>query len=220
MRVLELLLPSLLSLLACQNPETNGNASDLAKTCPNPPDLAPPIAPCAAAKGLSGDVLGNLCIDFSTIPDQTLTIPPPQQLAGWTFGKDLMGNDCWKIMGGILQQKDFANFASTCNFVLPAVSSDDFNKYDSFTLSVVQTLNIDATQQKVQIMLGLADPSTRLVDWATGTQPRQRRIYEIAKAALPNGNSDTYQPLFQLISGNKSSLLGWQIESIAVLGNL
>ena len=67
--------------------------------------------------------------------------------------------------------------------------------------------------------MGLDDPAMRLVDWATGTLPRQQRIYSIAKPALPNGTSNAYQPLFKITSGITIGLPGWQIESIAIMGN-
>jgi hypothetical protein len=178
--------------------------------------MTAPPAKCAAAKGLAGDVLS--CVDFSTIPDQALMNPPPQQIPGWDFGNPA---NCWEIAGGKLQIKGFSGFASTCSFKLPALSATDYNKYGSFTLAVVQTLDLSPTQQKAQIMMGQADPLMRLVDWATGTQPKQRRVYEIAKTALPNGGTNAYQPLFQIISGVMAggTAQGWQIESIAVLGN-
>jgi hypothetical protein len=182
----------------------------------SPADMAVAPPKCAAAAGLAG--INLACVDFSTIPDQTLTSPPPQALTGWSFGKDSMNRDCWEIKAGKLEVLSFSRFADTCSFKMPALSAADYQKYNSFTLSVVQSVNLDATMQKAEVLMGLADPLARLVDWTTGKQPRQQRVYAIDKAALPNGGSGAYQPLFQIISGCTSCAQGWQIESIAING--
>lgn len=194
-----------------------GPRSDL--KCSSLPDLAPPPAKCAAAKGLSGDVLGNLCVDFSAFSDQTLSSTPPQGLTGWTFGKDGMNNDCWQVMGGKLLVKDFTTFMSSCNFRLPALSAADYNKYSSFTLSVVQTININPAKQNAFIYMG-AEMTTQQIWNVTGAYGKMDTMLQIAKTDLPNGGTGTYQPLFKIISSVAGGgFEGWQIESIAVTGN-
>lgn len=179
-------------------------------------DLTPAKPKCDAAKGLAGDNL--FCVDFSSVPEQVLTTPPPAQLPGWNFEK--FANNCWQVLGGKLQVQAFSTFASTCGFLMPAVSPSDYQKYNSFTLSVVQTVDLNTTKQFSWIYLG-NDLANQQVSTTTGTNPRQRNITEFAKSALPNGGSGTYQPLFKITSTTMvgTSNAGWQIESIAVMGN-
>ncbi len=223
MKTVSLTLLCILGLGGCQQYDltverTDAGVRGVDGHCPAPADMTA-VASCAAAAGLAGTVLENLCIDFSTISDQMLGSQPlPQQLTNWSFNNP---PNCWEIASGKLQIVNFSMFATTCAFSMPALSASDYNKYNSFTLSVVQTLDLNPAQQKAQIMMGQADPLMRLVDWATGTQPRQKRVYEIAKTALPNGGTNAFQPLFQIQSGMGSSAnAGWLIESVAVLGNM
>lgn len=195
--------------------ELLGDGGGTCTKCPALPDLAPPSPKCAAAKGLSGDNL--ICIDFMSIPDQILPDPPTAgSLSGWSFNTP---PNCWQIMSGKLQVMDFKNFMGSCGFLMKALLPSDYQKYNSFTLAIVQTLDFNETQQRAQIMLGQDDPPTRLIDQATGKQPRQQRTYQIAKAALPNGGNG-YQPLFKITStvGPGGGYTGWLIESIAVNG--
>lgn len=174
-------------------------------------DMAMP-AKCDAAKGLPDNNL--LCIDFSSVPDQTLSNPPPQMLSGWDFNNP---PNCWEVAAGQLQIKGFSGFMSNCSFLLPAVKASDYTKYNRFTLAIVQSLDLNTTGQRAQIMMGLDDPMDRLVDWATGKQAMQQRIYAIDKTALPNGGNG-YQPLFKIISSVMvgSTAQGWKIKSIAI----
>lgn len=176
-------------------------------------DLPPPTPACAAAQGLPGDNL--LCVDFDKLPSLS-----DSKLMGWDFEQAARG--CWELLGGKLQVRSFSTFMGSCGFLLPPLSSADYQKYASFTLSIVQTLDINEAKQKVQLMLGTDDPVTRLVFQTTGIQPRQRNLFEVTKSALPNGGSGSYQPLFKLTSGAMvgSVNAGWQIESIAINGSL
>ena len=183
--------------------------------CPPVADLAPMKSKCDAAKGLAGDNL--FCVDFSSVPEQVLTTPPPAQLPGWNFEK--FDKNCWQVLGGKLQVQMFSAFASTCGFLMPGVSPGDYQKYNSFTLSAVQTVDLNAQKQTSWIYLG-SDLVNQQVVTTTGTNPRQRNITEFAKMALPNGGSGAYQPLFKITStAPQGGYQGWQIESIAVMGN-
>ena len=133
----------------------------------------------------------------------------------WIVAKDSMNNECWEIMGGKLQIKNASSFADDCLFKLPALSASG---YASFTFSVVQTVDLNKLKQSSLIYLGVAQDAQQMAS-STGINPRQRNIYEVTKAALPNGGSGMYQPLFKLSSGQMSGGLGWQIESVAVMGN-
>lgn len=209
----------LLCLVGCHDELvliSDGGAGDGLK-CPGSPDLASPGAKCAAAKGLTGDNL--LCVDFASLPDQTLTTPLPQSLARWDFTS--MGGNCWEIKDSKLQVKDFGNFMSACAFLMPAVSSVDYDKYQIFTLSVVHTVDLNKQQlkQSAAIYLGLVSDIQQL--WlGTGTNPRQTTVISVTKSALPNGGSGIYRALFQLVANVTAGTgyQGWQIESIALNG--
>jgi len=107
-------------------------------------------------------------------------------------------------------------------FKLTRLETKAFEKYNNFTLSVMHTLDIsDTDQQRAQIMMGADDPLNHLIDQSTGKQPRKQWVHTLAKTALPNGASGPYQPLFKLVAPLAAGGVaqGWQIESIAVLGN-
>ncbi len=177
------------------------------------PDLTVSPPKCAAAKGLAGDNL--LCVDFSKV--NGLTDP---LLNGWDF---TTAGTCpgWEIASGKLQVKNFGAFVGTCSFTMPLtdLAAAANQKYQSVTLAVVQRVDLNPVSQKAQMMLGLDDPTTRLIDETRGTQPTQQRVYAVQKVALPNGGGAAYQPLFKLTSGALYAGVGWQIESIAVMGN-
>jgi len=175
----------------------------------SPIDMATPPPKCAAAEGLKGDNL--LCVDFKDV--QMLS-----SLTGWDF--TCTGGTAWSTATGKLQVNAFSTFMSTCTATLPALSTADYQKYSRFQLAIVQTIDVNPAQQRIQIMLGADDPMSRLIAWLTGTQPRQHNLYSLAKAALPNGGTNTYQPLLKITSsvGPGGGYMGWQIESIAIQG--
>ena len=193
----------------------------LADNCPKfntdggaPPDLATPPPKCAAAKGLAGDTL--VCVDFKDLANQTLTATPPAELPGWKFD----ATNCLEIASGKLQVKSFASFVGTCSFTMPLtdLASAANQKYQSVTLAVVQTLDLNPAKQGASAYLGVRLPSQQIW-YTTGTNPKTVTSLQIAKAALPNGGTNLYQPLFELTSALAGGATGWQIESIAVLGN-
>lgn len=198
----------------------DGGSSPTDGKCPSvQPDMTVTPAKCAAAKGLAGDNL--FCVDFSSIADQSLGATPPAKLDRWDFVTNCGGMN-WEIAGGKLQLKNFAMFMSSCGFLMPSLTAIEYGKYNSFTLSVVQRVDISETaSQKVQVMLGTDDPLTRLLTQWTGKQAHQQSIVVTNKGDLPNG-STTYQPLFKISSTTTAggSYQGWQIESIAIIGNL
>jgi hypothetical protein len=114
-------------------------------------DLPPPTPACAAAQGLPGDNL--LCVDFDKLPSLS-----DSKLMGWDFEQAARG--CWELLGGKLQVRSFSTFMGSCGFLLPPLSSADYQKYASFTLSIVHTIDLNKAKQKVQLMLRLPlDPS-------------------------------------------------------------
>lgn len=168
------------------------------------------MSKCAAAKWLPGDNL--ICTDF----------PTPQTLMdlkgmGWDFtSKCPIG---WTVSNAKLEVNSFSTFADSCIFTTRPLTASEYQKYNSFTLSVVQTVDLNAPKQTAWIYLG-SDLATQQLALSTGTNPRQRNIYEVARTALPNGGNNNYQPLFKITStAAGGGFLGWQIESIAVMGN-
>lgn len=209
-----LLLALTTSLIACAKPSieiadgfTYGcgtSDSDAA-----PPDLTTAMPKCAAAKGLAGDNL--LCVDFKDM--QMLS-----SLSGWDFS--CTGGALWSTTSGKLQVNSFSTFMDTCTAKLPAVSAADYQKYSSFTLSIVHKLDVNSLQQKALIMLGADDQDNRLLDWMTGKQPRKQWTQTVAKADLPLMAMGSFQPLLKISSNVQvgTANAGWQIESIAIQG--
>ncbi len=217
MRSIVCLAAVVLPIAACQTVELT--IPDGGVGCPaldastTVPDLAVAPPKCAAAKGLQGDNL--LCVDFKDVQ-------MPSSLTGWNFNC-MQVFDSWTTTGGKLQVNNFSTFMSTCSFTLPALSAADYQKYSSFTLSVVQRVHIDdMSGQTAQVMLGADAPATRLITQWTGKGARQTSTLTITKADLPNGGTGAYQPLFKITSTTTAggSFQGWLIESIAVNGNL
>lgn len=215
MRYLSFLLCTLTGFAGCADHDLRIVYGDGSTGC-GPGDFSVPhdmsTAPaCAAAKGLSGVPI--ICTDFPTA--QTLV---DLKGVGWDFTSQCAAG--WTVSNSNLQVNSFSTFASSCIFTTRPLTPSEYQKYSSFTLSVVQTVDLNDQQQSAQIFVGLDVPK-RQVAASTGTNPRQRNIYEIVKTALPNGGNNNYQPLFKISSGAAAGGLnqGWQIESIAVLGN-
>jgi hypothetical protein len=210
-----------LSVSGCQDLDYEINPEWLAQNCPAyladlkvncaMPDLAPPQPKCAAAKGLTGDAL--LCVDFDKLSSLT-----DQAVAGWNFTGNCIAG--WEIATGKLQVKNFGTFVGTCSFTMPLtdLASPANQKYQSVTLAVVQTLDLNPAKQGASAYLGVRLPSQQIW-YTTGTNPKTVTSLQIAKAALPNGGTSLYQPLFELTSALAGGATGWQIESIAVMGN-
>lgn len=213
---------------ACQYNNADLNYDELHTYCAQewkpdlgrvPPDLAvPPASTCAAAKGLTGDAI--VCVDFKDLANQTLGATPPTELPGWKFD----ATNCLEIASGKLQVKNFGTFVGTCSFTMPLtdLGAAANQKYQSVTLAVVQRVDLNEgalKQQTAQIYLGVAVPSNRLA-FTSSTNPRQQSSYSLTRTDLSLIRGDTaFQPLFQLASPAIYSGSGWQIESIAVMGN-
>ena len=213
---------ALLATSACKYNNAELNYDELHKYCSQEwkpdlgtslPDLAmPPPAKCAAAKGLTGDAI--ICVDFDKVSGLS-----DQAVKDWNFTP---GGGCpgWEINGGKLQVKNFGTFVGTCSFTMPLtdLAAAANQKYQSITLAVVQTLDLNPAKQGASAYLGVRLPSQQIW-YTTGTNPKTVTSLQIAKAALPNGGTSLYQPLFELTSALAGGATGWQIESIAVMGN-
>jgi hypothetical protein len=172
-------------------------------------DMTPPPAPCAAAAGLPGTNL--VCIDFSQVSG--LNDP---KLTGWDFTSQCPAG--WSVASGELQLKDYSTFMGTCDFTMPTLSAADYQNYNNFTLSVIQTVDVNSLKQAVSIYLGLPLPAQQIWN-STGSFPaiKMGTTLQAGKANLPNGGSGMYQPLFQITSGvQPNPNQGWLIQSIAV----
>jgi hypothetical protein len=183
--------------------------------CPKAPDLATPLAPCAAAQGLPGTVLR--CNDMSK---ESITSLKSQ---GWLNFQDGTGAECWEVAAGVLQIKSFGTFQDTCSFRMPPLNINDaaYAGYASFTVSLLQRVHMDEGQQRAQILLGSNDPATRLLLHVSGRLPRMRSVFTVTRDDLANmtAAAGNFQLLFNAYSGIMVSYKGWQIESIAILGN-
>lgn len=164
-----------------------------------------------------------------TFSSTTLTTTTPQQLPGWSFGKDTLNNDCWEVKSGKLQIKNFGTFSGTCTLTLPSIdlTQTQYSQYSSVTLAVRHTIDLDlgtgamAPNQLAQVYLSTATP-THLVTETSGSQPFEQQLtLTIDKQKLaPAGLGSVYKWLLQVSSGTSMNKNGWQISSIAVLGNL
>lgn len=177
--------------------------------CPGSPDMTAPMTKCAAAKGLPGDNL--ICTDFTTV--QTLM---DLKGMGWDFTSQCPAG--WTVSNAKLEVNNFSTFASSCIFTMRPLTLTEYQKYNGFTLSVVHTVDLNKQRQSALIYLGL-DQDTQQLWSTTGTNPRQVSTITVAKTALPNGGSGMYQPWFKITSSLAGGATGWQIESIAVMGN-
>lgn len=223
MRTTAILL-STLCIMGCYGPETvssDGGTDCVAKDATPVVDQAPPTK-CPAAKGLAGDNLG-ICVDFSSLPDQTLTSTPPPQLAGWSFGKDSSNNDCWEIQSGKLQIRNFDRFADTCRITLPQIDLNDADKqkYKAITLSIVQKIDLDIIgsgfpSQLAQIYNGVVIQSLLLTQ-TSGTLPEQQFSLTLDKQNLPTVTPNVAKYIIQVQSGKANNTKqGLKISSIAV----
>lgn len=217
------ILPILFALGGCENGGLIIREKDLGVVCTSifgdmgipatPADMTTvKPAPCAAAKGLPGVPL--ICTDFPSA--QTLT---DLKAMGWDFTSKCPTG--WIVSNSSLQVNNFSTFADTCIFTTRPLTASEYGPYGSFMLSVVQTVDLNPNPQKqtASIYLG-SDVSSQQVTTTSGSNQRQRNITEFAKSALPNGGNNSYQPLFKITSTLAGGATGWQIESIAVMGNL
>ncbi len=208
-------------LLGCGTGKQNddgGYASSCDLTSMSPLDLAPSLPSCPAARGLSGDSL--MCVDFSQI--QELSDP---RLMGWDF--TIGGGSCpgWEVAGGNLQIQNFSMFHTTCGFTLPPIdlNQPQYNQYNSITLALRHHVDLDPgtsmINQAGQVYLGSAS-SPGLVTQITNTQLEQQMSLTVDKQNLPGPLNNVYQWLLQVQGFQPDSLKqGWQISSIAVMGN-
>ena len=218
---------SALLLTACPYNDADLNYDELHKYCSEewktdlggkPADLSVVGPPkCAAAKGLSGDAI--VCVDFDKL--NGLTDPA---LTGWDFTTNCGAG--WQIAGGKLQVKNFGSFVGTCSFMMPLVDLGALGnqKYSSVTLAVVQRVDLNqnaSPPQTAKLLLGL-DVATREFSTVTGSSPAQQNVHVLSRTVIQTMTGGTnFQPLFKLTSGAAHPTgTGWQIESIAVMGNL
>lgn len=186
--------------------------ADLSK-CPGLPDMSTPTPKCAAAKGLSGDILGGICLDMGNTDAATLTN------LGFNLGLTAMNCMGWEIANKKLQPKGInTNLgAVTCALSLPAIPID--TKYSQITLALVHQANVPALNQQATIALPAATPKPLWVWVNSSTSIDQRTIINISKDQIPPPAGAPFQPIIQLYAPGTTSAPSWTIDSIAVLGN-
>lgn len=180
------------------------------------PDMAAPVAKCAAAKGLSGDNL--LCVDF----DKVTALADPA-LAGWKFDA---ATPCpgWQITGGALQIQSFGNFMGNCGLTLPPIDlkQADKQKYQRVTLALLHKVDMSDPDQQAQVFIDLDSPA-RLIHQTTsrpGIPALTVTTLTVNKSDLPMTLMSVYK--FYLKVGSLTAVggrQGWQIQSIAVNGS-
>ena len=176
-----------------------------------PTDLGPR---CAAAAGFSGEAL--LCVDFSSFPDGKLAAPLPAGLKDWDF-TNAASCSGWEIQAGKLRVVDFDKFKGDCRFSTPALPLKAAD-HAKATIALVHHVDLSGSQQKIQMMLGQDDPDNFLITQWTGRQKPQKSSVTLTYSdATANGD---LQPLFKIAStvGTGQQFQGWQVESIAVIG--
>ena len=189
--------------------------SDLGDLSGPSADLSVPAAKCAAAKGLSGDNL--LCVDFDKVTQLT-----DAALAGWNFNANMA--NCWQITGGALQLINFGSFMGNCGATLPPIDlkQADKQKYQRVTLALIHKVDMSDPDQKVQVFIELDDPA-RLIHQTTskpGIAALTTTTLTVNKSDLPMSLMSIYK--FYLKAGSlvpAGGRQGWQIQSIAVMGN-
>ena len=201
-----------LLVASCQGPSTSLREPDCSRQdLMSQQDLAPAPAKCAAAKGLSGDVL--LCVDFDKV-----TGLDAKELKGWDFNV-FTACSGWEISNGNLQIKDFQNLAKDCAFLMPMIDITDGNIQNAqeLILSVSFSLDINRLKQSAKISIGGMTDERNIWQSFNG-QINQNLIIKMSKPNIPNGGNNVYQPVFQLSSMSANSgFNGWQIKSIAVM---
>ena len=210
------LLAAVVFIVNCQDP---GSAPSEPECSPadlmSQHDLTQAPAKCAAAKGLSGDVL--LCVDF----DKVAGLDAPE-LKGWDFNV-LSACSGWEISSGALQIKSYQMLKTDCAFLIKNINLADFSvqKFQEFTLSVKYNIEINRLkQQMAKIYMG-SNNEERIMWQKAFVQPEQTLSIKMAKLNIPNGGNNSYQPMFYLYNPGSSEspgFAGWQIKSIAILG--
>lgn len=176
--------------------------------CPPLPDLMP-AATCAAAKGLSGDILSDLCLDMDKIDTQGLM--------NRNFNLAAPAVNCagWEVAGNKLQPKAINTTPGAVDCTLRLPSIPIASKYSRVSLAVVHQSTLPDPNQVAKIELPSGTP-LRLWD-NPGTTVDQRTMIEIDRAKIPGG--PTLQVSVQLFAPQSSPMPSWTITSIAVLGN-
>ncbi len=177
-----------------------------------PPDLTPPQPKCAAAAGLSGDILGGLCLDMTKTDTAMLTS------LGFNLGSPMTNCSGWGVSSGNLQPQGINTAQGTviCALLFPAIPIDA--KYSQIMLSLVHQVTVPGPNQQATIALPAATPKPLWVWIDSGISVAQRTIVEIAKTEIPPPSGSPFQPTFQIYAPGTTTAPSWTISSLAVLG--
>jgi hypothetical protein len=177
--------------------------------CPTPPDLSSTAANCAAAKGISGDILGGVCIDMNSTNTTALTN------LGFDLTSATMNCAGWEVASSQLQPNNLNTSPGfvTCGMSLPSIPINT-TQYPRVTLALIHQANLPNTGQVAKIELPNAVP---LELWANpGITVDQRTSIEFDTTSIPGGPN--LQAAIQLLAPQGSPTPSWTISSIAVLG--
>ena len=173
------------------------------------PDMTLPSPKCAAAQGLSGDVLGDLCLDM----DKTDTLT----LMGLKFVLTAGAANCtgWAVNQSKLQPQGIVtnNGFVDCAFWIPAIPINS-SIYPRVTISLVhQAVLSDATQESLIERVPASVPI-----WKNpSTKFDQRTIVQMDTTKIATGTN--VQVGFRLKLPMNAMNATWTISSLAVLGN-
>lgn len=202
---------------ACTNleitPKDSSPAAEMGK-CP-PPDLYQAPAKCRAAQGISGDILGGLCVDMDNADKMKLTD------LGFKLNYTVSNCTIWDVTINKLQPTGINTNtgAVSCVLSLPAIPVDA--KYSQITLAIVHQVTVPGSLQQATIALFDSTPKPLWAWPNSSTSINQRTIINISKDQIPPGAGAQFQSLIQLYAPQSTTnpTPSWMIDSIAVLGN-
>jgi hypothetical protein len=169
--------------------------------------------PCTApaAAGLNGKPI--VCVDFANNPS----------VAGWNLA---VNSNCpWTINGGILELMNYLAVGTAanmmdCGFTLPLITSAEYQGYANLTLAIQQTVDIVAPPTSLvaagPVQYQTANISLNATEYwtTTGSIPLITTTLQIPAPS-------NYQATFNLhaTTNANNSMIGWKIQSIAVMAN-
>jgi hypothetical protein len=172
-----------------------------------------PAAPtCKAASGLSGTILGGICVDMDNPNAATLL-----STLGFTLAASASGCSGWALSGGQLQPSNINTVGNlNCAFSLPNIVVEAAT-YQSVMLVLSHQVTLSNGENAQVSLLGMG-PTLVNMAYTTSSTVSQRMLLDVATSMLPAGKD--YQPNIAVsaMAGTVITNPSWTIDSIAVLG--
>jgi hypothetical protein len=144
---------------------------------------------------------------------------------GWDFAALPIACPGWEIVGGNLQIKDFSTFNDgICAFTLPPIDirQPPYSQYNVITLALMHHVDLDPgnaiPNQSARIYFD-GPYSYNLVTQITNTLLEQQMALAINVQKLPVVSGNVYQWFLEVKSLDAENKGGWQISSLAIMGN-